>query len=244
MTPKKTSRMSGQLQLQRYRLSLTPRRLHELVARAVEAQPLLNESFLTESPQGDLRLVGLHQYGDIVLSHAWDKDGAELTLAYRQGDRPLATCLTTALAAQLRKPKPTISYDGPAFENLAQFLQSLPKSPLGRHLVIADSALDSALTCTSQDFAEILEGLMFLKDSARHEKTLVGLDADQRHRLRLLRRRHRRPFIMLHENRKLYLAFRLEIPSPKSNATLRLHFAPMTKNCYLIGYVDETRHEF
>ena len=244
MTPKKTSRTTGQLQLQRFRLTLTAARLQELVARTVETQPLLNDSFLTETPRGELRLVGLHQFGDIVLRQTWNQGAAALTLESRQGDRALVACLTTALAPHLHKVKPTIGYDFLPFENLAQFLQSLRKSPLARQLVIADSALDSALTCTGEDFAEVLEGLTFLKDLTQHSLRPGTLEPAQRRLLDMLHRRHRRPFITLHEDKKLYLSYRLEIPSPQSNATLRLHFAPLPRKRYLIGYADETSHEF
>jgi len=113
-------------------------------------------------------------------------------------------------------------------------------SKLRHGIVFADSAIDSALDCGFDEYDEVLEELVFLKLMNGFAKVhgYRGENKD-RHRYLQAKRHHKQPRIVLHQGQKLPLPHRLHIRSLKFDTTLRLHFAALPRNRFLIGYVDE-----
>lgn len=244
MTPKKTTRNARELLIRRYETGLGQTQLKQKLEEAVESDPLLNASFVSETRQGCLRVGGFEQFGDIVIKRKAEGDQRTVSVEFRKGDLHLVERLELKFGASLRRLKPTLACDLLRFETLAQFLQFLQRAGIGKRIVISETAVDTALLCGSEDYAEVAEALDFLKDSAELRKNYADQDEGKRRRLREFSIRHRRPFIVLHEGRKLRLAFRLTVQSPFSNSRLVLHFAPLPRKRHLLGYVHEERAAF
>jgi hypothetical protein len=244
MTPKNTARNARTLQLDRYTTTLTPTALRQRLEEATATDPMLNDSFLTESPHGGLIVSGFRQHGDIVIALAGESHRQTAIVEFRKGDRALVTQLLGRLGRDFRKARPSPATEFLPFENLAQFLQFLRRSPIGKRIVIAESAIDSALLCGSEAMTEFVEALDFVKDSAELRPSDPSADIEKRIRLNEFRTRHRRPFVTLHEGRKLRLPHRLKVPHPQGGPALILHFAPLPRNRHLLGYIAEERHAF
>ena len=244
MTPKNTTRNARNLQLDRYTTTLTPVSLRQRLEEATATEPMLNESFLSESPHGGLVVSGLHQIGDIVVALSGDSRRQTATVEFRKGDRALVQKLLTRLGRDFRKAKPAPGMECLPFENLAQFLQFLRRSPISRRIVIAESAIDSALLCGSDAMTELVEALDFVKDSAELRPSDPSTDLEKRIRLNQFRIPARRPFVILHAGQKLRLSRRLRVPHPLGGPALILHFAPLPRNRHLLGYVAEEREAF
>ena len=244
MTPKNTTRNARNLQLDRYTTTLTPETLRQRLEEATATEPMLNESFLSESPHGGLVVSGLHQVGDIVVALSGDSRRQTATVEFRKGDRALVQKLLTRLGRDFRKAKPAPGMECLPFENLAQFLQFLRRSPIGRRIVIAESAIDSALLCGSEAMTELVDALDFVKDSTELRQGGPPTDIEKQIRLNEFLITYRRPYATLHEGRKLRLTHRLRVPHPRGGPALILHFAPLPRNRHLLGYVEEERDVF
>ena len=244
MTPKKTTRNARELLIRRYETGLGQTQLKQRLEEAVESDSLLNASFVSETPQGYLRIGGFEQFGDILIKRRVEGDQRTVSIEFRKGDLPLVKRLEAKVGASLRRLKPTLACDLFRFETLAQFLQFLQRTVLGKRIVIAETAIDTALLCGSEDYAEVAEAFDFLRDSAELRQNYTDQDEGKRRRLREFSIRHRSPFIVLHEDHKLRLAFRLTVPLPHVGARLVLHLAPLPRKRLLLGYVHEERQDF
>jgi hypothetical protein len=167
-------------------------------------------------------------------------EGKTVHLEFRLGDAALVAKIYGHFGSQMKLVGPKDEGEDELFPNLGHFLDSLRMSKLKQSIIFADSAIESALDCGFDEYDEILEELVFLKLMNGFAK-VHGYRGENKDRNRYLqaKRHHKQPHIVLHEGQKLRLPHRLHIRSLKFDTTLRLHFAALPRNRFLIGYVDE-----
>lgn len=240
MTPKKKTAAPCRLEVRQCETPLSAERFHDMLEALVSGEPAFNNSFLMGKQADDLRIGGLDQYGDIVIRYHALPEGKTVKLEFRLGDAALIAKIYGHFGSKLMLTGPKDDAENEMFPNLGHFLDSLRMSKLRHSIVFADSAIESALDCGFEEYDEILEELVFLKLMNGFAKVhgYRGENKD-RHRYLQAKRHHKDPRIVLHEGQKLRLPHRLHIRSLKFDIVLRLHFAALPKNRFLIGYVDE-----
>lgn len=240
MAQKKKIGSPAQLEIRQCETSLSAERFRDMLETLVSTEPAFNNSFLMGKYAEGLRIGGLDQHGDILIRHHAVAEGKTVHLQFRLGDASLVAKIYGYFGSELKLVGPKDEGEDELFPNLGHFLYSLRMSKLKQSIIFADSAIESALDCGFDEYDEILEELVFLKLMNGFAKVhgYRGENKD-RHRYLQAKRRHKHPHIVLHQGQKLRLPHRLHIRSLKFDTTLRLHFAALPRNRFLIGYVDE-----
>jgi hypothetical protein len=239
MAQKKKIGSPGQLEIRQCETPLSAERFRDILESLVSTDPAFNASFLIGKDADALRIGGLGQHGDIVIRYHSLPEGKTVSLEFRLGDAALVTNIYGHFGSKLTLVGPKNEAENEMFPNLGHFLDSLRMSKLRHSIVFADSAIESALDCGFEEYDEILEQLVFLKLMNGFAKFQDYRENKDRHRYLQAKRHHKDPHIVLHEGQKLRLPHRLHIRSLKFDNVLRLHFAALPKNRFLIGYVDE-----
>jgi hypothetical protein len=240
MAQKKKIGSPAQLEIRQCETSLSAERFRDMLETLVSTEPAFNNSFLMGKYAEGLRIGGLDQHGDILIRHHASAEGKTVDLQFRLGDASLVAKIYGCFGPDLKRVGPKDEGDDEPFPNLGHFLDSLRMSKLRQSIIIADSAIDGAMDCGFDEYDEILEELVFLKLMNGFAKVhgYRGENKD-RHRYLQAKRRHKHPHVCLYQGQKLCLPHRLHIRSMKFDTTLRLHFAALPRNRFLIGYVDE-----
>ena len=112
--------------------------------RVVGHSPAFNGSFLVQETCRMNRIGGMDQHGDVVVRHDYLKEGWTVRVEYRAGDEGLVEALERELARELTPcpnlPSPIKSRP----PGMAYFFEMVQGQPLGRKVLIADSAIESA----------------------------------------------------------------------------------------------------
>ena len=240
MSQKKKNGSPAQLEIRQCETLLSAERFRDRLEVLVSTEPAFNNSFVMGKYAEGLRIGGLDQHGDILIRHHALAEGKTVHLQFRLGDASLVAKIYGYFGSELKLVGPKDEGEDELFPNLGHFLDSLRMSKLKQSIIFADSAIESALDCEFDEYDEILEELVFLKLMNGFAKVhgYRGENKD-RHRYLQAKRRHKHPHIVLHQGQKLRLPHRLHIRSLKFDTTLRLHFAALPRNRFLIGYVDE-----
>ena len=240
MAQKKKIGSPAKMEIRQCETSLSAERFRDMLEALVSTEPAFNNSFLMGKYAEGLRIGGLDQHGDIVIRHHALPEGKTVHLEFRLGDAGLVAKIYGHFGSQLTLVGPKDGGEDELFPNLGHFLDSLRMSKLRHSIVFADSAIESALDCGFDEYDDILEELVFLKLMNGFAK-VHGYRGENKDRNRYLqaKRHHKQPHIVLHEGQKLRLPHRLHIRSLKFDTTLRLHFAALPRNRFLIGFVDE-----
>ena len=240
MAQKKKIGSPAQLEIRQCETSLSAERFRDMLETLVSTEPAFNNSFLMGKYAEGLRIGGLDQHGDILIRHHAVAEGKTVHLQFRLGDASLVAKIYGYFGSELKLVGPKDEGEDELFPNLGHFLDSLRMSKLKQSIIFADSAIESALDCGFEEYDEILEELVFLKLMNGFAK-VHGYRGENKDRNRYLqaKRCHKHPHIVLHQGQKLRLPHRLHIRSLKFDTTLRLHFAALPRNRFLIGDVDE-----
>jgi len=240
MAQKKKIGSPAQLEIRQCETPLSAERFRDMLEALVSKEPAFNQSFLMGKYAEGLRIGGLDQHGDILIRHRALAEGKTVHIEFRLGDAALVAKIYGHFGSQLTLVGPKDDGENEMFPNLGHFLDSLRMSKLRHSIVFANSAIESALDCGFDEYDEVLEELVFLKLMNGFAK-VHGYRGENKDRNRYLqaKRHHKQPLIVLHEGKKLRLPHRLHIRSLNFDTTLRLHFAALHRNRFLIGYVDE-----
>lgn len=239
MAQKKKIGSPAQLEIRRCETSLSAERFRDMLEGLVNTDPAFNTSFLMGNYADGLRIGGLDHHGDIVIRYHALPEGKTVGLEFRLGDAGLVAKIYGHFGSKLTLTEPKDDGENETFPNLGHFLDSLRMSKLKQSILFADSAIESALDCGFDEYDEILEELVFLKLMNGFAKVHGYRENKDRHRYLQAKRHHKQPRIVLHQGKKLPLPHRLHIRSLKFDTTLRLHFATLPRNRFLIGFVDE-----
>ena len=239
MAQKKKTGSPGQLEIRQCETSLSAERFRDMLEALVSTEPAFNNSFLVGKYAEGLRIGGLDQHGDILIRHHALAEGKTVHLEFRLGDASLVAKIYGCFGPDLKLVGPKDEGDDEPFPNLGHFLDSLRMSKLRQSIIIADSAIDGAMDCGFDEYDEILEELVFLKLMNGFAKVHGYREHKDRHRYLQAKRIHKRPHVALHQGMKTPLPHRLHIRSLKFDTVLRLHFAALPRNRFMIGFVDE-----
>lgn len=239
MMPNKKRIPGSGLQIRRYSTSLAAGEFNYHVNRIVHGDQIFNLCFLTEAREDWMRIGGVELHGDIAIRHYKLPDTNIVTVEFRNGDTALADRIIQQLGGELEPAPPRPDSDENPFENLAHFLETLKECKLKRKIIISDSAIESGLECVFDEYDEVVQELHFLSIMESMAKYPGFKEHKDRPRYLQAKERHKRPFVALHEGAKVQLVHRIHIRSAKYDNFLRIHFAHLPRNRYLIGYVDE-----
>ncbi len=239
MAQKKRIGSPTQLEIRQCETPLSAERFRDRLEVLVSTEPAFNNSFLMGKYAEGLRIGGLDQHGDILIRHHALAEGKTVHLEFRLGDASLVAKIYGCFGPDLKLVGPKDEGDDEPFPNLGHFLDSLRMSKLRQSIIIADSAIDGAMDCGFDEYDEILEELVFLKLMNGFAKVHGYREHKDRHRYLQAKRIHKRPHVALHQGMKTPLPHRLHIRSLKFDNVLRLHFAALPRNRFMIGFVDE-----
>ncbi len=239
MAQKKRIGSPTQLEIRQCETPLSAERFRDRLEALVSTEPAFNNSFLVGKYAGGLRIGGLDQHGDILIRHHALAEGKTVYLEFRLGDASLVAKIYGCFGPDLKLVGPKDEGDDEPFPNLGHFLDSLRMSKLRQSIIIADSAIDGAMDCGFDEYDEILEELVFLKLMNGFAKVHGYREHKDRHRYLQAKRIHKRPHVALHQGMKTPLPHRLHVRSLKFDTVLRLHFAALPRNRFMIGFVDE-----
>jgi hypothetical protein len=239
MAQKKRIGSPTQLEIRQCETPLSAERFRDRLEVLVSTEPAFNNSFLMGKYAEGLRIGGLDQHGDILIRHHAVAEGKTVHLEFRLGDASLVAKIYGYFGPDLKLVGPKDEGDDEPFPNLGHFLDSLRMSKLRQSIIIADSAIDGAMDCGFDEYDEILEELVFLKLMNGFAKVHGYREHKDRHRYLQAKRIHKRPHVALHQGMKTPLPHRLHIRSLKFDTVLRLHFAALPRNRFIIGFVDE-----
>ena len=239
MTQKKKIGSPAQLEIRQCETPLSAERFRNMLETLVSTDPAFNTSFLMGKYADCLRIGGLDQHGDIVIRHHALPEGKTVNLEFRLGDAALVAKIYGYFGSELKLIGPKDEGEDELFPNLGHFMDSLRMSKLKQSIILAESAIESALDCGFDEYDEVLEELVFLKLMNGFAKVHGYRENKDRHRYLQAKRHHKDPRISLYLGQKVQLHQRLHIRSMKFDSVLRLHFATLPRNRFLIGFVDE-----
>ena len=209
------------------------------IEEIVHKRPAFNSSFLIGECAGSLRIVGLEQVGDLLARHVRLPEGYRVTIQHRHGDQALADALIGDPGLALKPTKPAKMGEEDDYESIAYFLESIRREAIGKTILIADSAIESAHDCGFDEYDSVLDEFRFLRDIRKIVTSTGFVDQNKLTRFLQSRRKHRKPVLVLHEAKKIPLVHRICIPSDRFSTSLRIHFARLPEHRFLIGYLDE-----
>jgi hypothetical protein len=239
MAQKKKIGSPAQLEIHQCETPLSAERFRDMLETLVSTDPAFNTSFLIGKDADALRIGGLDQHGDIVIRHHALPEGKTVNLEFRLGDAALVAKIYGYFGSELKLIGPKVEGEDELFPNLGHFMDSLRMSKLKQSIILAESAIESALDCGFDEYDEVLEELVFLKLMNGFAKVHGYKENKDRHRYLQAKRHHKDPRISLYLGQKVQLHQRLHIRSMKFDNVLRLHFATLPRNRFLIGFVDE-----
>jgi hypothetical protein len=239
MAQKKKIGSPAQLEIRQCETPLSAERFRDMLETLVSTEPAFNTSFLMGKYAEGLRIGGLDQHGDIVIRHHAMAESKTVHLEFRLGDAALVAKIYGYFGSELKLIGPKYEGEDELFPNLGHFMDSLRMSKLKQSIILAESAIESALDCGFDEYDEVLEELVFLKLMNGFAKVHGYKENKDRHRYLQAKRHHKDPRISLYLGQKVQLHQRLHIRSMKFDNVLRLHFATLPRNRFLIGFVDE-----
>ena len=207
--------------------------------RVVGHSPAFNGSFLVQETPRMNRIGGMDQHGDVVVRHDYLKEGWTVRVEYRAGDEGLVEALERELARELTPcpnlPSPIKSRP----PGMAYFFEMVQGQPLGRKVLIADSAIESAHSTGFAAYRETRLELELLTrlHTLRHTHLRESEDLQERYRRAMERHDHAK--FCLFEGRKVCLPHRIKARGPKNGNVLVMHFALLPGGKPLVGWVEE-----
>ena len=243
--PKPNSAKSFSIQTLAFRTTMPATRFRQLIEGAIAADRLLNESFIFGEDPSIFRLQGMHQHGDVLLSHCKFAApvGTRLSLRFRQGDRALVDRLVAALGDEATADQPAGKGSFFPFEDLTvgHCLQAgtAPRSGL-KGLDILPSAIESGLDFLWDDLPEIKEELRLISDLTAVIVEGPAADQTRYERAAQLMQTYEPVRTVWRQGRRLPLIHQAHLPSEDGTNVLRIHFAhDMSDGAMVIGWIDE-----
>ena len=198
------------------------------------------DAFLIGECAGDLRIIGLEQVGDLLARHVRLPEGHRVTIQHRHGDQALADALIGDAGLELKPTKPAKMGEEDDYESIAYFLESVRREAIGQTILIADSAIESAHDCGFDEYDSVLDEFRFLRDIRKIVTSTGFVDQDKLTRFLQSRRKHRKPIVVLHEGKKLFLRNQIVVKPDIDGPHLTMHFTRLPKGKILVGWAEET----
>jgi hypothetical protein len=243
--PKHNSTKSFSIQTLVFRTTMPADKFRQLIEGAVAADCLLNESFIVGDDPSIFRLQGMHQHGDVLLSHCKFAApvGIRLSLRFRQGDRPLVDRLVAALGDEVKADQPAGKGSFFPFEDLTVghclLAGAKPRSGL-KGLDILPSAIESGLDFLWDDLPEITEELRLISDLTAVIVEGPGAGDERYQRAAQLMQTYEPVRTVWRQGRRLPLVHQAHLPSEDGTNVLRIHFAhDMSDGAMVIGWIDD-----
>lgn len=243
--PKPNSAKSFSIQTLAFRTAMPADKFRQLIEGVVAADCLLNESFIVGDDPSIFRLQGMHQFGDVLLSHCKFAApvGIRLSLRFREGDRPLVERLVAALGDEVTADQPAGKGSFFPFEDLTvgHCLQAgtAPRSGL-KGLEILPSAIESGLDFLWDDLPEITEELRLVGDLTGVIVEGPGADQSRYERAAQLMQTYEPVRTVWRQGRRLPLIHQAHLPSEDGTNVLRIHFThDMSDGAMVIGWIDD-----
>jgi hypothetical protein len=243
--PKPNSPKSFSIQTLAFRTTMPATRFRQLIEGAIAADRLLNESFIVGEDPSIFRLQGMHQHGDVLLSHCKFAApvGTRLSLRFREGDRPLVERLVAALGDGATADQPAGKGSFFPFEDLTvgHCLQAgtAPRSGL-KGLEILPSAIESGLDFLWDDLPEVTEELRLISDLTAVLVEGPAADQTRYERAAQLMQTYEPVRTVWRQGRRLPLIHQAHLPSEDGTKVLRIHFAhDMSDGAMVIGWIDD-----
>ena len=243
--PKHNSTKSFSIQTLVFRTTMPADKFRQLIEGAVAADCLLNESFIVGDDPSIFRLQGMHQHGDVLLSHCKFAApvGIRLSLRFRQGDRPLVDRLVAALGDEVKADQPAGKGSFFPFEDLTVghclLAGAKPRSGL-KGLDILPSAIESGLDFLWDDLPEITEELRLISDLTAVIVEGPGAGDERYQRAAQLMQTYEPVRTVWRQGRRLPLVHQAHLPSEDGTNVLRIHFAQdMSDGAMVIGWIDD-----
>ena len=243
--PKHNSTKSFSIQTLVFRTTMPADKFRQLIEGAVAADCLLNESFIVGDDPSIFRLQGMHQHGDVLLSHCKFAApvGIRLSLRFRQGDRPLVDRLVAALGDEVKADQPAGKGSFFPFEDLTVghclLAGAKPRSGL-KGLDILPSAIESGLDFLWDDLPEITEELRLISDLTAVIVEGPAADQSRYERAAQLMQTYEPVRTVWRLGRRLQLIHQAHLPSEDGTNVLRIHFAhDMSDGAMVIGWIDD-----
>ena len=210
-------------------------RLHHLLADCA----CFNGSCLLEEYAWLNRIMGTEQHGDIVLRHLDEKGEVTVTVDYRVGDEALVEAMEAELRPHLTpRPNPPLLSDN-RMPGMAPFFQMIQGRPLGRKVVIADSAIESAHAVFFKHYQSAYEELEFLGQlrALKVSRATKSLNIRNRYYFAMLDRGNR--LACLHQGRRIFLPHLVHAPDDEDGRALIIYFGLLPSGKPLVGLVEE-----
>ena len=243
--PKPNSPKSFSIQTLAFRTTMPATRFRQLIEGAIAADRLLNESFIVGEDPSIFRLQGMHQHGDVLLSHCKFAApvGTRLSLRFRQGDRALVDRLVAALGDEATADQPAGKGSFFPFEDLTVghclLAGAAPRSGL-KGLDILPSAIESGLDFLWDDLPEITEELRLISDLTAVIVEGPGAGDERYQRAAQLMQTYEPIRTVWRQGRRLPLIHQAHLPSEDGTNVLRIHFAhDMRDGAMVIGWIDD-----
>ena len=245
LMPKPNSYKSLTIQTLAFRTTMPAARFRQLIEAAVAAERLLNESFIVGEDPSIFRLHGMHQHGDVLLSHCKFAApvGTRLSLRFREGDRALVERLVAALGDEATADQPAGKGSFFPFEDLTVghclLAGAAPRSGL-KGLDILPSAIESGLDLLWDDLPEITKELRLISDLTAVIVEGPGADQTRYERAAQLMQTYAPVRTVWRQGRRLPLVHQAHLPSEDGTNVLRIHFAQdMSDGAMVIGWIDD-----
>jgi hypothetical protein len=232
-----TSIPEMKLKIRAYDCTLSARKLREKLEKLVGTDPAFNESWAWGELFMTTRISGLRQYGDIMVRHHSRRPRNELTIEHRAGDEALVVALTKALAKELTPKEPRLAPGKKRPAGMAYFFEMIRTCPLRRHLLIADAVIEGAYELDFEDYPATRRKLEFLSMVPRLGVLHKSLDARVQKDYLEATRIRANPKVCLFEGRKIALPHHVRVISEDERSAMMLHFAKVSANQVLIGWV-------
>lgn len=243
--PKPNSSKSLSIQTLAFRTAMTAARFRQLIEGAVATDRLLNESFIVGEDPSIFRLQGMHQHGDVLLSHCKFATpvGTRISLRFRQGDRPLVDRLVAALGAEATADQPAGKGSFFPFEDLTVghclLAGAAPRSGL-KGLDILPSAIESGLEFLWDDLPEVTEELRLIGQLTAVLVEGPGAGDERYRRAAQLMQTYEPIRTVWRQGRRLPLIHQAHLPSEDGTNVLRIHFTrDMRDGAMIIGWIDD-----
>ena len=233
-----TSTAPKKLKIRAYDCALSTRKTREKLDKLVATAPVFNESWVTGDLFMTARIGGMQQYGDILVQHVSQRPRNELTIQYRAGDEALVEAIAQGLAKDLTPKEPRLVPGKKRPEGLAFFFEMIQASPLRRQVLIADAVIEEAHELGFDDYREIRSKLEFLSMVPRLGVLQRSLDERVQKDYQEATRVHAKPRYCLFQGKKIALRHRVKVISDMRDEHLALHFAKISDNQILVGWVQ------
>jgi hypothetical protein len=243
--PKPNSYKFLTIQTLAFRTTMSAANFRQLIEGVVATDPLLNESFIVGEDPSIFRLHGMHQHGDMLLSHCKFASpiGTRLSLRFREGDRPLVERLIAALGDEATADKPAGKGSFFPFEDLTVghclLASAAPRSGF-KGLDILPSAVESGLDLLWDDLPEVTEELRLISDLTGVIVEGPGAGDERYQRAAQLMQTYEPVRTVWRQGSRLRLIHQAHLPSEDGTNVLRIHFTrDMRDGAMVIGWIDD-----